>query len=386
MSSTIMKSIRIAVVGCLFFLTTAAALGAEIATANDTARFLAGLPLSSESPLAALANDPDWEQHAKTFDALFGRKEANSLSKVRAFSEAQLSRKRDTMFYMFGGPDFLYATSFFPAASTYVLAGLEPPGEMPQMTILSHSVVARSLRSLENSLRSLLGIGFFITSRMQSELYMGPVHGTLPVLYVFLARTGKTIHEMSYVNLDGNGEPQPQSYPAGENNRRNVAKSYAKGVRIVFSDGDGPRQTLYYFSTDLSDRGLARSGFLKFMDKFNKADSLVKSASYLLHGSNFSMMRNFLLDHSATILQDDTGIPIVDFDLQKWRVKLFGHYSRPIRVFHYAYQTRMAELYGKDNPTPIDFGIGYRYSKGQSNLLLAERSAQKDLVDQPAPK
>ena len=39
---------------------------------------------------------------------------------------------------MFSGPDFLYATSFFPNASTYVLAGLEPTGDIPQLTNLSH--------------------------------------------------------------------------------------------------------------------------------------------------------------------------------------------------------------------------------------------------------
>ena len=38
------------------------------------------------------------------------------------------------MLYMFSGPDFLYATSFFPSASTYVLAGLEPVGDVPPLT------------------------------------------------------------------------------------------------------------------------------------------------------------------------------------------------------------------------------------------------------------
>ena len=40
------------------------------------------------------------------------------------------------MLYMFSGPDFLYATSFFPNASTYVLAGLEPVGAVSDLTRL----------------------------------------------------------------------------------------------------------------------------------------------------------------------------------------------------------------------------------------------------------
>jgi hypothetical protein len=235
-------------------------------------------------------------------------------------------------------------------------------------------VVARTLQSLENSLHTLLRVGYFITSRMQSQLHNGPVYGTLPVLYVFLARTGKTVHEMSYVNLDGSGEPLPSTDSNNESAAGNTAKSFAKGVKIVFSDNGGPKQTLYYFKTDLADSGLKRSGFLKFLNKFGVADSFVKSASYLLHGSNFSSIRNFLLDHSATILQDDTGVPVADFDPQKWRLQLFGHYVRPIPVFRYAYQARMAELYRKGNPLPIEFGIGYRHTRNKSNLLLAEMS------------
>ena len=37
---------------------------------------------------------------------------------------------------------------------------------------------------------------------MKTELHVGPVYGTLPILYVFLARTGKTIEDVSFVGLD----------------------------------------------------------------------------------------------------------------------------------------------------------------------------------------
>jgi hypothetical protein len=52
-------------------------------------------------------------------------KQSAQLSKVREFSKEYLADKHDTMFYMFSGPDFLYATLFFPNAGTHVLAGLE---------------------------------------------------------------------------------------------------------------------------------------------------------------------------------------------------------------------------------------------------------------------
>ena len=59
-------------------------------------------------------------------------------------------------------------------------------------------------------------------------------------------------------------------------------------MKIVFSDGNGPKQTLYYFSTNLSDGAVERSGLMAFVDKLPPADSLIKSASYLLHWGSFS--------------------------------------------------------------------------------------------------
>ena len=351
-------------------LAVAPAQSAETATPDDTARFLAGLPPAPGSPLAALAKDPGWAQHAHFFDSIFTREDANTLSKVRAFSKEHLPQQHDIMLYMFSGPDFLYATSFFPSASTYVLSGLEPVGDVPQLTSLPRGEVDASLRNIEGSLGSILNLSFFITKNMKTQLTSGPVYGTLPLLYVFLARTGKTVHEVSFVSLDKDGNFIAQD-DAGKRAGRATTQSAAKGVKIVFSDGNGPRQTLYYFSTDLSDGGVKISGFLEFCAKLGPADSFLKSASYLLHGGNFARVRSFLVDHSATVLEDDSGIPLAYFDPRKWRLQPFGHYLAPLGIFPNTYQPRMAELFR--NAAPLDFGIGYLWRKNESNLLLATR-------------
>jgi len=198
------RIIAIALITFTVVFAAARASCSETATADDTARFLAGLQPSPNSPLAARTKDAAWISHARNFDSIFAREE-NDLSKIRAFSEKYLTTKHDTMLYMFSGPDFLYATSFFPTASTYVLAGLEPVGRIPELSNLSPSVINAELRSLEGSLGSLVNYSFFITQNMKSQLREGPVFGTLPILYVFLARTGKTIREVNFINLDQQG-------------------------------------------------------------------------------------------------------------------------------------------------------------------------------------
>ena len=358
-----------AILAVALALTLAPVRAADTATADDTAHFLAGLPPATGSALAALTSDARWQRHARYFDAIFEREDATTLSRVRAFAREHLADKHDTMLYMFSGPDFLYATSFFPNASTYVLAGLEPVGDVSQLTALKRPFLDYTLQNIESSIGTLMNYSFFITRNMKTQLSSGPIYGTLPILYVFLARTGKTVHEVTFVDLDGDGNVQTRNETGGKRGN----SSAASGVRIVFSAGNGPRQTLYYFSTNLADGGVTRSGFLAFCDKLGVADSFIKSASYLLHGGGFTKVRSFLLEHSATILQDDSGIPLVYFDPKKWRLQPFGRYVPPLSIFPRAYQPRMGELFRKS--TPIEFGLGYRWRKNEFNLLLAQKLA-----------
>src|SRR5262249_36009897 len=92
----------------------------------------------------------------------------------------------------------------------------------------------------------------------------------------------------------------------------------------------------------------------------------------LLHTGNFSQVRNFLLENSATLLQDDTGVPITYFDTTKWRLRAYGRYVTPI--FPAYYQTKLQEFHQRNAPTPIDFGVGYRWRPNESNLLVAAKN------------
>ncbi len=350
-----------AVAAALLFAAALPARAADAVTADDTARFLAGLPPSADSPLTPLTRDPAWQHHARFFDAAFAQLEQRQLSKIRAWSDANLAAPRPTMFYMFSGPDFLYANAFYSKATTYVLSALEAPGSVPDLTKLPRDGVGAALYNVERSLGSILSFSFFITKQMKVDLRAGELNGTLPVLYVFLARSGKTIRNVSPVAVNDKGT----AYFANENAGPNAVR----GVRIVFAGSDGVEKTLYYFSTDLSNPGVKASGFLKFCATLAPGNSLIKSASYLLHSGNFSSVRDFILANSATVIQDDSGIPLADYSPRKWRFFPFGRYAGPIAEFPGKYQESYAELF--ERAQPIDFGIGYRWRSHELNLLLA---------------
>jgi hypothetical protein len=361
--------VKIAALAAAMFVAAAMpARAADTVTADDTARFLAGMPPSADSPLTPLTKDPSWQHHARFFDAAFGQLEQRQLSKIRSWATTNLAAPKPTMFYMFSGPDFLYADAFYSKATTYVLSALEPVGSVPDLMRLPRGGIGSTLYNVERSLGSVLSFSFFITKLMKADLHAGQVSGTLPILYVLLARSGKTIQDVSLIALDDKGA----AYFANENAGRNATR----GVRIVFAGTDGEQKTLYYFSTDLSNSGVRNSGFLKFCETLAPGNSLIKSASYLLHSGNFTTVRDFLLRNSATIIQDDSGIPLGNYDPRKWRFFPFGRYAGPIAEFPGRYQQSYAELFRRAQP--MDFGIGYRWRSFESNLLLAIKVPSDD--------
>jgi hypothetical protein len=361
------------------FSFASSALAGPAASADDTARFLAGLPPSAGSPLTVYTSEAFWKQHASAFDQAWDGLENRQLSKIRALVSKNFNDPKPLLFYLFSGPDFLYADAFFPSADTYVMAGLEPPGQVPDLTKFSRAELADALRELKTSLNSVLSYSFFQTKFMSYDLRKTRMPGTLPVIMVFLARSGKTIYDVSLFDLASDGTIHPSE--------DKVANATSKGVKIVFSDNVGKKKTIYYFSTDLSNKGIKSSGFPAFCDKLGNGDSFVKSASYLMHIDDFSTVRDYLLAHSTALLQDDSGIP-VRYLTQGWKLHPFGKYVGPIGLFAGQAQSQLHEIFGKGdaNATPIDFGIGYRWKPMESNLLLAVKDNSVTALAAPSPK
>ena len=338
-------------------------------TINDTARFLAGLPVMESAPLASLEQTAAWQHHARVFDEAWAKLAARQFAGIRDWEVNYLpdaTQPLSVVFYMFSGPDFLYANQFFPNANTYILAGTEPIGPLPDVTRLAGPALDPVLQNLEKSLNSVLSFSFFITKDMRSDLQREELKGTVPIFYVFLARGGKTITDISFITLNKSGEP----HPTAPNEK---GKGLTPGVRITFSGAPGaPAQKLYYFTTDLSNDGIrSQPGFLKFCAAQGMGASLLKSSSYLMFGNGFSSVRDFLLEHSKAIVQDDSGIPISAFDPEKWLLRFFGTYAGPIEIFKQYYQPQLQGLYHQSNPAPLSFGIGYRWSPRQSTLIVA---------------
>lgn len=337
---------------------------------TDAAKFLAGMKVEKTSPLTKSLKEQSWQAHAKFFDYAWAKLDNQQLSKVRKWAGtelASLNLSTPTIFYPFSGPDFLYAYSFFPNSSEYVLVGLEPVGEIPNLDELSaSSEIGRNLHWLESSMADVMQLSFFKTKEMAKDFKETRLKGVLPILFVFLARTNNTIQDVNYIDLDKDGTVHVL-------NRSQKGKP-ALGVKIDFIPaGEYTPRSLYYFSTDLSDQGLQKSPeFRAFVQNLPIPTTYLKAASYLMHQNGFTNIRNLILSQSSSLLQDDSGMPLKSFNRSKWDLKFYGSYIQPIDLFKRYYQSDLRKVY-ENNKTikPLNFGIGYQFQVNHSNLMLA---------------
>jgi hypothetical protein len=338
-----------------------AALAAEGENANDQARFIAGLPLAEGSALAPLARDSAWQQHSGEINQMWSRLEGRSLGKARAWSATfvRASHGSSPCYYLFSGPDILYAKTIFPFSSTYVLCGTEPVGAVPDMAGWDSGTAAGALTNTRRSIGNLTRFAYFITKEMRSDLSSKQLSGVTPILYLFLARMGCEISRVDYVNLSSNGSLGSGGVP---------------GVRISFRSGAGT-QTMYYFKADLSNGGSGMAVLNFCRRQGSNGMGLLKAASYLLHGDGFSKSREFLLSECRVIVQDDSGIPLRYFSPDRWQLRFFGRYTNTTGgIFAKYYQNDLAEAYNRVQPAPLDFQISYQYDPKEANVMVATKS------------
>jgi hypothetical protein len=343
---------------------------AEAELLNDTAKFFAGVKLDEKSKLARLTKNANWTEYNSFFENAWSKLETQQLSLIKKWTATELksiSQTNKPVFYPFSGPDFLYAYTFFPNASSYVLIGLEPVGKAPNLTVLSDDEIAQKLREMNGAMYSLLQFSFFQTNSMRTDL---ADKGVIPILFVFLARTNNQLLALEYVGMDKNGNLK--TFPTGE-----IDAAYTKGVKITFLQaGKSEPQLLYYFSTDLSDEGFQATPAMKnFVEKNLKdAISYTKAASYLMHYENFSQIRDLVLANSSALLQDDSGMPVRFLEPKQWNLQFYGTYTGPIALFSKEYQPDLRQIYeNTQSVRALNFGIGYKYGLNESNLMLASK-------------
>jgi hypothetical protein len=335
---------------------------------DEIASFISGTPYGNSECLSRYDSVIKWTSYAKELDKMFAAANSLRLEKMKTWAATELKKENSTttVFYPFSGPDFLNAHIFYPNADQYIMIAQEPIGHLPDICSMHPDSVKSYLSSINNSMKDIFKRSYFITSKMNDDLKKTKVNGTVPLLALFIKRTGHQIVSIQRVAVDSGGSLQILDSLKNKN-------KIVQGVRIdIRSAPDKKVQSVFYFRTDISDKGLEKNpGFKSWMSKLPQSNSYLKAASYLMHFDEFKEIRSIIFDISLTILQDDSGIAYKYFDNSKWNINLYGVYVKPKDEFKYIDEPDLAKAYQKANTKPLSYSVGYNWRTGKSNLLYA---------------
>jgi hypothetical protein len=332
-----------------------------------SARLLGGLDADGDGVFADVQKQKWFKTHAKEMSVAWDVHERERMATARTWADGALADVRArtrVVFYPFGGPDALYPVNLFPEARSYVLVGLEPVGLPPQLEQVENRDLQDLFKQVGTSIKPMLRLSFFRTEDMQRRL---KEPGVLPLLIVLLARGGYRIQEVDLLSIQPNGTAS--QWAAGGDDA-----SAPAGARVIFLRPGQQPQHLFYFQQNLSDDVLpAQPAFAAVLRTLDPPTTYLKAASYLLHKPQFSAIRELILERSAVVLQDDSGMPYRYFDREHWDAHLFGTFTGPIQIFAQYRQPELADAFRDGGADALPFGIGYKFKRGQSNLILMVR-------------
>lgn len=333
---------------------------------NDTARLFAGLPAAGSDVFSSLRSSATWAEHQRKMDAMWATFEARHAGPIRAWAQTEIPdlQRAAGLFYPFSGPDFLFAHTFFPKVDTIILCGLEPCEPLPPLHQLTPDELANGLDGLITSVSSAMQFSFFITKDMRRDLVSTRFRGVLPLILSFMARTGHQIESIDLVQLDAAGNPII------------LRGTQSPGLMIRAYGPAGNMRRVFYFRQDLADQSLKPGHpLLQFASSMGNPPAFVKSASYLMHESYFSTIRNYLTTQCRGVVQDPSGIPYANLLSAGLDLRLYGNYSGTLDIFSNRQQPDLIQAYreGRHNAQPLSFGIGYMYSPERTSLMVARR-------------
>lgn len=347
---------------------------------NDVARFLAGIPLSPQSPLYPLTQKKLFQEHSAMMERFWSEVLRENVFNIIPWRNTHLIPHYDygTAFYPLSGGDFINLYLFYPLAKKYIMVSLEGAGRIPNLMSLKDSELQSGLRSLRNAIGTIAKKNYMMSAIMKHEMKNPFLEGTLPTILVFAARIELDIRRIEQIVLTAKGKIAPVADSS-------VAKdeTVATGNRVIFkASPTGPERELIYLSMRLrhdSFDPVAPGG--KFFFDLRDLNVIIKSAFYLLHRASFGRFCVSLLERTRLLIQDDSGLPFNLISNPSWTTFLFGHYTHPLSLRDMKNPVDQPELArefkNRAQALPFNFGYGTWRIDKKSNLIIAVRKSEK---------
>lgn len=261
------------------------------------------------------------DRHCKNLRARMAKFRAAYLERHRGWFERVVPDDVPrTVVYPFGGGDLLSALVAFPNATEITTISLELAGDPRRIATLSPGVLDGSLAALRVEIGGLLSVGSNTSVNLSAQ-QRNELPGQVVSFLIALVTAGYEPVSLRYFTLDDHGAIHYLDDAAIEEAERarprkgdwvspNFSEAFSNVELAYRRQGEPTIRIHRHFGWNLSDASLrAHPALIRHLEAKGRVTVLVKGASYLLQRPQFSIVRDYLLDHLAWMLSDSTGIP-----------------------------------------------------------------------------
>jgi hypothetical protein len=341
---------------------------------------------------AAIAKSVD--RHCKWILDQLMKFRAAYFEKHRKWFEAVVPREHKTIVYPFGGGDLLSALVAFPDATEITTISLEQAGDPRRLRKLKPAQVEASLGALRTEIGGLISVGSNTSANLSAQ-QRNELPGQVSSFLLGLVAGGYEPVAMRYFKIDDNGDLkyiekedlEASDRPDAKRSRKlkhdwespNFSEAF-QHVEIQYrKPGESTIRVHRHIGWNLGDDYLKKNPqLLRHLEKKGKVVLLTKGASYLLWRGDFSLIRNYMLDHLTWMLSDSTGIPPA-------YARKAGMVQETYGTFNGAFlegaqdnvtEESFLELWRKNPHRPLAFRFGYVDKDGAPHLIVT-RPKQK---------
>ncbi|MFH2008633.1 MAG: hypothetical protein ABI333_18745 [bacterium] len=355
--------------------------------------------------LGPIPADADLGPEARRlFDALFcrGRKidrpctslneavalyRKNYLAPMRAWLAKRMPQSLPmTLLYPFSGADLLSALSVYPAQRQYVHLSLEHGGPPVSLAEMKPFVVSQARFKFTWMARLLLASGESFSVDLQKQEQAG-LPGTLPLFLMGLYVHGGVVTGLSYLRVTPAGRlerytrkelsatgPRARRHFFGWKNPR-FSKRYSNLELRFRLPGEAQERSIIHIAANLANKGLAaRPGVAKLLGSLGPKAVMIKAASWLMWGNEFSRIRE-LIFHGTQFAITDVSAPYPAW-LRKngFKVETYGRFECMPKKKMHVMSLGWRFKFRRPTSRALPFRYGYVDCKKHNHLVLLRRS------------
>jgi len=285
--------------------------------------------------------------------------------------------------YPFAGGDLSTALTVFPDAREITTLSLEPAGDPRTIATLKDKDIVSALGTIADELDFLYRINFSNTINMIDAMR----GGRLPTQLVFSLSAmdlhGFEVTSAYFFEIADDGSldyiddadlaaiPAVEAKGAGDRNKRfgNVELHFRK-------PGDSEDRVYRHIQWNLDNEHLKADGrVLAHLRAKGPVAAMTKAASYLLHFGEFSMIRDYLLQHMVWMASDATGVPLKYAEPAGWTQEVYGTFAGAHMNAGKGSNPALFKLFKSQPTRKLPMRFGYPDRTGKPHLIITKKPA-----------